>query len=150
MEVEAEETPPVLDDQIDIEDGSDAEVPVEISEEPGAELFEEIPEEEYQQFYGNEDGSDEEPITDPEVEVVQVKNNRQSGSFVTSKTSTVNIATRRKPMTVAEVARELLISERQVRGLRAQGKLAKDDQDETLIKAASVRAYKASKKVKVS
>lgn len=154
VEVEAEETTPVLDEQIDPEDGSteeiDAEAHMEISEEPGAELFEEIPEEEYQQFYGNEDGSDEEPTTDPEVEVVQVKNNRHSGSLATSKTSTVNIATRRKPMTVSEVARELLISERQVRGLRAQGKLMKDDQDESLIKAASVRAYRASKKVKVS
>jgi hypothetical protein len=146
VEVEVEETTPVVDAQTDLEDGSDE----EINEEPDAELFKEIPEEEYQQFYGNENGSEEERITDPEVEAVDVKNRRHSGSLVTSKTSTVSLATRRRPMTVAEVARELLISERQVRGLRAQGKLAKDDQDETLIKTASVRAYKASKKVKVS
>lgn len=136
---------------------------VEVEEEP----FMEVSEEEYSRVGGTQNGQTVEPITevpnflnilesgtntDPETEAIHVKSVPQNGSAEGTRTSTIQPFTRRKPMTVAEVAAVLECSERHVRELRADGKLLKDDQDEKLIKASSVKSYLLvkAKKVRVS
>ncbi|BCL82275.1 hypothetical protein ccbrp13_47400 [Ktedonobacteria bacterium brp13] len=54
--------------------------------------------------------------------------------------------TRRKPMTVPEVAEVLTLSERRIRALRSQGILVTDESNK--IKVASVNAYLGKRKVK--
>jgi len=60
--------------------------------------------------------------------------------------STTGKLTRRKPMTVPEVAEVLTLSERRIRALRSQGILVTDESNK--IKVASVNAYLGKRKVK--
>jgi hypothetical protein len=101
--------------------------------------------------------SDDEPIIDPKVETVPEVPEEQSGNNdgttpmgdssveTSAPVPSINIATRRKPLAIAEVTEVLNCSERYVRALRTQGKLAKDEKDDNLITAASVRAFLKTK-----
>lgn len=96
-----------------------------------------------------QDEPTDEPITDPAIGTVSEPPRKENGTETTPERSTqssetvptINIATRRKSLTTLEVANVLGCSERHVRDLRNQGKLERDDTDEKLIKAASVRAF---------
>lgn len=99
----------------------------------------------------------DEPTTDPEIEAITElpgnNDGNEDGTEITDECSAIssaavpqiNIATRRKSLTTAEVSEVLNCSERYVRTLRTQGKLAKDEKDENLITAASVRAFLKTK-----
>lgn len=146
VEVKTERITAPLGTQGDSESGSEL-LPVD---EGDMELFEEVSEEHYQTLYDTEPVTSEEPITDPEVEVINAKSDAVDGTATTQKSSAVNIMTRRKPLTIAEVAEALDCSERYVRDLRKNGKLVAEDPEGKLIKAGSVRSYLANRKVKVS
>src|SRR5713226_1055600 len=117
---------------------------VVVNERVDTERFEEVSEEQYQELYDTEPVDTEEPITDPEVEVVDQKDGQSNGSTTEQITSTLNILTRRKPLTIAEVAEVLSCSERYVRDLRKNRKLTAEDPEGKSIKAGSVRAYLAN------
>jgi hypothetical protein len=95
--------------------------------------------------------------TDPEMEVIDEENFRQEEPADVQKSSIVHTSTmrftRRKPLTVLEVAEVLGCSERHVRNLRSDGKLLPDEADKkNLITAASVKTYleNRTRKTKVS
>ncbi len=146
VEVKQEEIISPLGTQSKIDGGSNL-LP---TDDEDAELFEEVSEEQYQNLYNTEPVDTEEPITDPEVEVVREENSANGGGSTEQHTSTLNILTRRKPLIIAEVAEVLNCSERYVRELRKQGKLLAEDQEGKLIKAGSVRSYLANRKVRIS
>jgi hypothetical protein len=95
----------------------------------------------------------DEPTTDPEIETVMEPERQSNGTAPTVEGSvltsapvpSISIATRRKPLTIAEVSEVLNCSERYVRTLRTQGKLAKDEKDDNLTTAQSCRAFLKTK-----
>jgi hypothetical protein len=90
------------------------------------------------------------PSTDPEMEIIGGGNNQLDGSAETQMVPVINIMTRRKSLTILEVATIIGRTERRVRDLCNEGKLERDEQDKKLIKAVSVRSYLAGREVKVS
>lgn len=121
--------------------GNGNDLPAEDGNREG--LFVEMAEETYQHLYNTEPVGSTEPKTDPEMETIAGGNGKPDGNVETPTVSMINIVTRRKPLSISEVAEVIGRTEKTVRNLCNQGKLEKDDQG--MIKVASVRSYLASR-----
>lgn len=94
-----------------------------------------------------ENGTDEEVDTDPEMEVLNVVPFRQHGTPDFPKTSIKEKISRKKLFTIAQAAEELQCTQRYVRELRKKGTLTTDESG--LITSSSLKAYKKRRSSKL-
>jgi hypothetical protein len=124
---------------VELKNGSDEEV----ESSPKMEVLEEVG----MEVRALEYGTGEEVDTDPEVEVLSVVPFHPHGNSDFPKTSIKERIARKKLFTIAQAAEELQCTQRHVRNLRKEGTLATDDNG--LILASSLKAYRAKRKSKI-
>lgn len=104
------------------------------------------------EVFQEEDEPENEPSTDPEMEAANVthfpETGRKTNAKVTVPLNVIDIATRRKPLTLSEAVQVLGVSEKTVREWKRSGKLS-TVQNGKFITASSVREMLKSR-VKVS
>lgn len=132
----------------ELKNGTEEEVTEEVKTEVESPSETEVLEEVEEEVFAQENGTDEDLDSEPEMEALNVIPFHQNGTADFPKTSIKDKITRKKLFTIAQAAEELQCTQRYVRELRKKGTLATDESG--LITASSLRAYNSKRRANKS